>query len=182
MRIKHLFILVLIIVVQNSNSTCFAINKNNADGIIIKADEIVYVNKVEANQQLKKLPKGVYKTKHNNVLYYFADGKFYTWADTVYLSVLPPVGIFVKKLPVNYQRIIKGRNIYYYASGIYYSPLKKGFEVTYAQAGVEINNLNHEASQIKINNTNYYLVYNTIYKKESTRSRDYYVVVGCVTN
>jgi|SRR3569833_36857 len=82
------------------------------------------------------LPYGYYPFWWNNYNYFYNDGLFYTYDNSQYTVVEPPVGAEVDKLPSKAESIVIDGQQYYEYNGVYYQPITKdNGQVAYQVAG-----------------------------------------------
>jgi hypothetical protein len=82
------------------------------------------------------LPYGYYSFYYDDSPYFYSDGLFYSYDNSQYTVVEPPVGAEVNSLPSNAQSIMINGQQYYEADGIYYEPITKDDgSVSYQVAG-----------------------------------------------
>lgn len=131
---------------------------------------------------LNELSRKAKTIEFNNEELYWLDDNYYTKKENKYLRILPPAGLQVKKVPNNYERIIRNGQVVYFANGIFYSKnlSKKGFVIVEGPIGVQISKLPESSTKAKFNNRDCYVYYNTVYKKNSSRSRELYSLIGYI--
>jgi hypothetical protein len=96
------------------------------------------------------LPYGYYSFYYDDYPYFYSDGLFYSYDNSEYTVVEPPIGAEVTSLPSNAQSIVINGQQYYEADGVYYEPITKDDgTVTYQVAGKdgELNTGNGDAQQ-----------------------------------
>jgi hypothetical protein len=71
------------------------------------------------------LPYGYYPFYFGDDEFFFSNGLFYQYDNSVYTVVEPPVGAEVKTLPDNAQSIVINGQQYYELNGVYYQPVTK---------------------------------------------------------
>ncbi len=82
------------------------------------------------------LPYGYYSFYYDDYPYYYSDGLFYSYDNSQYTVVEPPIGAEVNSLPSNAQSIMINGQQYYEADGVYYEPITKDDgSVSYQVAG-----------------------------------------------
>ncbi|MGZ4001052.1 MAG: DUF6515 family protein [Mucilaginibacter sp.] len=82
------------------------------------------------------LPYGYYSFYYDDSPYFYSDGLFYSYDNSEYTVVEPPIGAEVTTLPSNAQSIVINGQQYYEADGVYYEPITKDDgSVAYQVAG-----------------------------------------------
>lgn len=82
------------------------------------------------------LPYGYYSFYYDDYPYFYSDGLFYSYDNSEYTVVEPPIGAEVTSLPSNAQSIVINGQQYYEADGVYYEPITKDDgTVSYQVAG-----------------------------------------------
>lgn len=98
------------------------------------------------------LPYGYYSFYYDDYPYFYSDGLFYSYDNSEYTVVEPPIGAEVNSLPSNAQSIMINGQQYYEADGVYYEPITKDDgSVVYQVAGkdgeLNTNDGNQDAQQ-----------------------------------
>jgi hypothetical protein len=97
------------------------------------------------------LPYGYYSFYYDDYPYFYSDGLFYSYDNSEYTVVEPPIGAEVTSLPSNAQSIVINGQQYYEADGVYYEAITKDDgTVAYQVAGKdgELNTGTADAQQV----------------------------------
>lgn len=147
----------------------------------ISKASISFINEETTIKSLNKIPRKSESFELNEKEYHFYNGMYYALNGEVYENVEAPIGVEVKKLPEDYQRIIMSGRIYYYSTGVFYMPKgKKAFVTSYGPKGGQVSKLPEGTQKVKIDGREYYLYHNTVFKKGSSRTRNFYELFGYV--
>lgn len=126
-----------------------------------------------------KLPRRAETVKFNEKEYEFAEGAFYVSVDSGYIVVNAPVGISVKPIPDDYQRVIISGQIFYYSQGIFFKPQgKKEFQVVYGPERAQVTKIPENSQMVKIKEQDAYLTNGAIFILGNSHTRQYYELVG----
>lgn len=173
----------LYIILGFSALLSFSFSNGGGDKKILKS-EIHYLEGAPTPNVLNELPRKTKTIEFNNKELYFYNEIYYQKLDDKYQQTIPPIGLSVKNVPDNYERIIKNGQIIYFVNGSFYSknPTGKYFVVSTGIVGVQITNLPEQSVKAKLNGRDCYIYFNTVFKKTSSRSRDLYSFVGYIAD
>jgi len=80
-------------------------------------------------QAVRTLPSGHREVFYHGARYHYYGGVWYRPSGGRFLTIAPPIGLFVPFLPAFYSTIWFGGIPYYYANEIYYTPTVGGYTV-----------------------------------------------------
>ncbi len=90
---------------------------------------------------IKHLPPGSRQVVHKKNHYFFHKGKYYKHAKSGYVSILPPIGVIVRGLPVSVATILVGGVTYYVYEDVYYRKIPSGYQVVEIPKTVKIKKI-----------------------------------------
>ena len=93
--------------------------------IIITMVIMVLIIRRSLGFRIGVLPYGYYSFYYDDYPYFYSDGLFYSYDNSEYTVVEPPIGAEVTSLPSNAQSIVINGQQYYEADGVYYEPITK---------------------------------------------------------
>ena len=156
-------------------------NAGKFDKGIIEKSKVTYINGESKPVVLTSIPRKTKSYDFNGAEFFCHEGNFFQIEDEKYVQVCPPNGLIVKEIS-DYERIIRGGQVVYFANGIFYyqKPKHKEFTVTNGLIGAQVCKLPKNAVKVKIDGESFYAHYNAVYKATPTRSRDMYTLVGYI--
>ena len=124
------------------------------------------------HKPVKVLPKTHHRIIHRGKPYYFANGRFYTHKNGVYVSISAPLGAIIPSLPNGYMTVGVGPNQYFHFGGIYYRRSPAGYVVIERPAESVVIETSDQTSGH--DSSTPLMVYPTAGQSEDQRSRDKY--------
>ena len=127
-----------------------------------------------ARRTLNTLPVGTRALPYRGLTYYPLNGFYFIRQNSVYVSVLPPIGFTVVEIPWEYTTVTVSENNYLYANGLYYSKAKDKFEITEPPVGALIKELPEGYEEVVIGTRTLYAYDDSLYESKG----DGYELVG----
>ncbi|MUU78639.1 DUF6515 family protein [Winogradskyella endarachnes] len=124
------------------------------------------------------VPSGAVIITYGGIPYSYYGGVYYRYYGGQYIIVTPPVGMQVNTLPVEFDKILVDKTLYYYADGVFYLPIDKQYEIVDAPIDAIIYSLPKETQKVSIDNVTYYSYNKTLYLKIQTQGGRAYKVMG----
>lgn len=123
-------------------------------------------NRGRVGQVSKGAPRGSVPVKAGNKTYRYHDGTFWAKRGNDYVSVRPPRGAAVNRLPHGHRHFRLRGNKYYYYNGCYYRWYgdRGRYVVEDAPADTIVYELPEDAVEVEIDGVTYYKYDDTLYK------------------
>ncbi len=110
--------------------------------------------------------------------YYYDQGVFYIKVDDGYTVIQAPIGVTVKTLPKEAQKVEVSENTTnYYYGGAFYEKSNEGYTVVPATAGTIVPNLPEGGEETKIGEVTYVVFGDTFYQPIEVDGKDMYEIV-----